>query len=90
MRHNHQLFTSDGKYLLFVGIIDTFTEYNFKKRLEYSFKRMFYGKGISCVPPIQYAPRFFSFIKEHVVGPDRSSPEPVNEVDDQDVSEQQE
>lgn len=45
-----------------VGIIDCFTEYNMKKKMEHNFKKIAQGPGISCVPPPEYSKRFCSFM----------------------------
>ena len=60
--------TSEGRYLLFIGIIDTFTNFNLRKKGEFVIKRLFQGKGISCVPPTDYADRFIAFMKSDVFG----------------------
>lgn len=60
------LTTSDGRYILYFGIIDTLTHFNYKKRGEYLAKRVFLSKGVSCVPPKQYADRFYDFMKDSV------------------------
>ena len=60
--------TSEGRYLLFMGIIDTFTKFNLRKRGEFVIKRVFQGKGISCVPPADYADRFIAFMNSNVFG----------------------
>ena len=69
-------FTEDGQGYI-VGIIDILTEYNGKKRLEYIYKRMKYGKTMSCIPPDQYAERFTNFMKRiihtEVLKKDRSN-----------------
>lgn len=60
-------FSSDYKYIYFIGIIDTLTEFNAKKKIEYNFKKTFFGKGISCLPPKDYATRFYNFIANNIV-----------------------
>jgi hypothetical protein len=61
------LVSADGKYLYFMGIIDTLTGFGAKKMLEHTAKSIIYdGKTISCVPPFQYGERFFNFMQEHV------------------------
>lgn len=52
------------KYIL--GVIDILTEYNTKKKMEYCFKKLVYGDGISAVPPDIYADRFYQFMKQRV------------------------
>jgi len=61
--------SSDGTKLYFFGIIDILTHFNSKKKMEYIFKRIAYGKDISAVPPPRYAERFRSFIKNVVDKP---------------------
>jgi 1-phosphatidylinositol-4-phosphate 5-kinase len=47
-----------------IGIIDIFTEFNSRKKLEYYYKRVKYaGNTMSCVPPDMYAERFLEFMK---------------------------
>lgn len=48
------------------GIIDILTGYDTKKAMEFYFKRVFYGPGISAVPPDQYAERFINFAEQSV------------------------
>lgn len=50
-----------------LAIIDTLTHFGGMKRLEYFFKRVFLGKGASCVPPNQYAKRFYRFLHSQIV-----------------------
>lgn len=54
----------DEKYIL--GVIDILTEFNTKKKMEYCFKKLMYGDGISAVPPDIYAERFYNFMKQKV------------------------
>lgn len=61
--------SSDGRFLLYFGIIDTLTHFNLKKKGEYITKRLFQGKGASCVPPKQYANRFIDFMVNSVFVP---------------------
>ena len=37
-----------------------------RKVLEYYFKRLVYGEGISAVPPDEYASRFSNFVENYV------------------------
>lgn len=53
----------DAKYTYFIGIIDTLTIYDYKKKSEYVTKRIFQGKNISCIPPVNYKNRFVKFIE---------------------------
>lgn len=49
----------------FVGIIDIFTVYGFKKRLEHLWKSLrFRGRHFSTVSPRRYAPRFCKWIQD--------------------------
>jgi len=53
--------------LYFLGIIDIFTNYNFKKRCESYFKSVVSdSKTVSAVNPKFYAKRFLSFIKSQI------------------------
>lgn len=37
------------------GIIDILTEYNTRKAMEYYFKSLIYGNGVSAIPPNEYS-----------------------------------
>ena len=50
--HDGGILSSDGQTLYFVGIIDILTNYGAKKKLEYAFKSIRYGKKVSCIPPM--------------------------------------
>mgnify|MGYP000891964036 FL=1 len=52
------------KYL--IGIIDILTLFDTRKKMEYCFKRLIHGDGISAVPPEQYAERFYEFVRGKV------------------------
>lgn len=69
--------SADGKKRFFLGIIDTLTLYNWKKKFEYGFKYNFVSKKISCLPPMDYHFRFYQFISEAI------------EIDDNDYSVQE-
>lgn len=58
--------SSDSKKRFFLGIIDTLTLYNWKKKFEYGFKYNFVSKKISCVPPMDYHFRFYQFINDAI------------------------
>jgi Phosphatidylinositol-4-phosphate 5-Kinase len=58
----HCYISSDRTCIYCLGIIDFLSIYNFKKKLENLFKTTFLGNGISCIPPDQYAQRFFKYI----------------------------
>ncbi|KAG4095197.1 SAICAR synthase-like protein [Neocallimastix lanati (nom. inval.)] len=50
--------------LYFLGVIDIFTNYNYKKKIEHFFKSLRNDKSmISAIPPKKYAKRFIDFIK---------------------------
>ena len=55
--------SNDGKKVYFFGIIDIFTSYNNKKKMEYMMKSISQGNGISCKPPNDYAIRFKEYLK---------------------------
>lgn len=59
--------TSDGKYILYFGIIDIFTRFGPRKKLEYVTRRIIQGSGISCVPPGSYSERFIDFMVNKVL-----------------------
>ena len=59
----NQYFTSeDGEVRYYIGIIDTLTNFGLLKKSEFLSKRVFQGKGISCVPPKVYQNRFYEFM----------------------------
>ena len=54
---------SDGTKAYVLAIIDCLTDYNCKKKAEYAFKCVTScSKKMSCVPPSDYATRFFNFL----------------------------
>ncbi|XP_068461058.1 phosphatidylinositol 4-phosphate 5-kinase-like protein 1 [Clinocottus analis] len=54
----------------FVGIIDIFTVYGWKKKMENLWKSLRYpGKDFSTVSPTKYSHRFCKWIQEHSPGP---------------------
>lgn len=57
----------DGpEHRYFVGIIDIFTVYGWKKRLEHLWKSIRYpGKDFSTVSPTKYSHRFCKWIQDH-------------------------
>ena len=57
------ILSSDKNKMYYFGISDIFTEYGAGKKMEYIFKRITKGNGISSVPPIEYKTRFDNFIK---------------------------
>lgn len=58
----YQVQSSDSKYTYLMGIIDTTTNYGFRKKGEALFKRCFQGDGVSCTNPVRYAQRFCTFL----------------------------
>ena len=66
MKDNGIYFTENGEAYL-AGVIDILTEFNGIKRLEYIYKRLKYGKTMSCIPPEKYAKRFSAFMKKIIV-----------------------
>jgi hypothetical protein len=56
--------SNDGKKVYFFGIIDIFTSYNHKKKMEYMMKSISQGNGISCKPPNDYVIRFKEYLKK--------------------------
>lgn len=60
----HVIDGPDRRY--FVGIIDIFTVYGWKKRLEHLWKSIRYpGKDFSTVSPTKYSHRFCKWIEDH-------------------------
>jgi hypothetical protein len=57
---------TSGDSHFYIGIIDALTPFNAFKRSEYLVKRIFQGKGISCLPPQKYKERFIDFMSEKV------------------------
>ncbi|XP_040897805.1 phosphatidylinositol 4-phosphate 5-kinase-like protein 1 [Toxotes jaculatrix] len=74
-KHHHRLLPNcknaihvidgpDRRY--FVGIIDIFTVYNWKKRLENLWKHLRYpGRAFSTIRPAKYSHRFSQWIQDH-------------------------
>lgn len=59
--------STDGSRVYYLGIIDILCQYDAKKKLETFFKSIRYDrKGISAIPPQDYAERFLDFISSHV------------------------
>ena len=54
--------SEDNDKVYFFGIIDIFTNYGGKKKMEYIVKSVSQGTGISCKPPDEYSRRFINFI----------------------------
>ncbi|KAM4625278.1 phosphatidylinositol 4-phosphate 5-kinase-like protein 1 [Polymixia lowei] len=60
----HVIDGPDRRY--FVGIIDIFTVYGWKKRLEHLWKRLrFPGRSFSTVSPAAYSQRFCQWVQNH-------------------------
>ena len=55
--------SADKKHIYFLGIIDTLTDYDSIKKLEYMIKYIAFGPTISSIPPKQYAERFYNFME---------------------------
>ncbi|SCL99079.1 phosphatidylinositol-4-phosphate 5-kinase, putative [Plasmodium chabaudi adami] len=58
----------DNNRIFFFGIIDIFTKWNLKKKVEHTFRTIqkLDRKNISCIPPKAYAKRFVTFIEKHM------------------------
>jgi hypothetical protein len=57
-----------GNVLYSFGIIDFFTKYTVKKKVEHFLKAIVYdSEGISCTNPTYYATRLYEFIRSHVL-----------------------
>lgn len=54
--------SSDSKFTYLMGIIDTCTDYGAFKKTEALLKGTFFGPGVSCRPPKEYAQRFCKFL----------------------------
>jgi len=65
----HKFLSRCGRYIYHVGIIDYLQDYNFDKKIENFLKYTLlrHGKGISAVPPPDYADRFLRFMRDHVI-----------------------
>ena len=53
-----------GDEVLYVGIIDTLTNFGSLKKVEFGVKIIFQGSGISCYPPNKYQKRFSDFMQK--------------------------
>ena len=56
------ILSSDKNCMYYFGISDIFTEYGTGKKMEYIFKTITKGNGISAIPPNEYKIRFDKFI----------------------------
>jgi 1-phosphatidylinositol-4-phosphate 5-kinase len=54
------------KAMYYFGLIDFLQPFNWKKELEWKWKRLRYGEGFSCVPPDEYADRFLQFMDAYI------------------------
>ena len=54
----NRFLSPDRQEVYYLGIIDTLTDFNARKKGEYLLKKVFQGDGVSCVPPEQYQERF--------------------------------
>lgn len=61
--------TTDKEWTLHFGVIDIFTNFGVKKKLEWAARRLLQGPGISCVPPDQYSERFTEFMSKKIFEP---------------------
>lgn len=65
------MYDAEEKKILFIGIIDFFTFYGWKKKIEHFLKSLKYeGDTISCVPAAAYGQRFIRFMNEWILSPD--------------------
>lgn len=56
-----------GHYVYYFGLIDFFTSFSMKKKMEHFIKKIVYDEDdISAVSPIRYAKRLYKFISEHL------------------------
>ena len=55
--------SEENDKVYFFGIIDIFTNYGATKKMEYIFKSVGQGTGISCKPPNEYSNRFINFLE---------------------------
>lgn len=62
----YQVQSSDSKYTYLMGIIDTTTNYGFRKKGEALIKRCFQGDGVSCTNPVRYTQRFCAFLTDQL------------------------
>ena len=70
--HSRTFIESSNKQThYYIGIIDTLTHFGGLKKTEFVAKRVFQGKGISCVPPVQYRKRFYEFSEKIIVSDDK-------------------
>ena len=67
--NRHSFISECGKFIYRIGIIDYLQDFSTHKQLEYVSKVYLLneGRGISCVPPKEYATRFLRFMKNNVI-----------------------
>jgi len=64
-KDNGGLCSSEKDEVYFLSIIDIFTNWTVKKRMENSLKSLMYeATGISAIPPAEYRTRFLKFLAE--------------------------
>ena len=63
--HEGGLLSSDKQHIYYMGVIDIFTCYNARKKFEHLYRSIAEDKvTVSCVPPRQYADRFYAALSE--------------------------
>eukprot|EP01064_Diplonema_japonicum_P019512 TRINITY_DN2823_c5_g1_i2.p1 TRINITY_DN2823_c5_g1~~TRINITY_DN2823_c5_g1_i2.p1 ORF type:complete len:909 (+),score=209.75 TRINITY_DN2823_c5_g1_i2:83-2809(+) len=73
--HEGGVSTSDNTEVVYFGIIDILTKYDWQKWSEHRLKRLCHGRmRMSCVPPAQYRARFITFISEVFTKPQGDVP----------------
>lgn len=66
-KHEGGMRSVDGQTIYYFGIIDIFTHYGVMKKMEHFIKSVQYDSTtISCIPPENYADRFYEFMKNEV------------------------
>ena len=61
------IFSADGKYVYYIGIIDILTEYGFVKKTEHLCKMIRYcSEQMSCIPPDKYKERYINYMNNTV------------------------
>ena len=77
--------SDENDKVYFFGIIDIFTNYGGKKKMEYIVKSVSQGTGISCKPPDEYSRRFINFI-DTILNTDNDNNFIVNNSNDKNKS----
>lgn len=63
-RSIYKVYSEEQESIWYVfGIIDTLTDFDGLKKMEYFSKRVFLGPGVSCIPPKEYKERFMKMIR---------------------------